>query len=77
MPIREKIHRTLRGQGGSRPPVTSQHRCTLDFMGPSFIKNINNTFCNFVRRNMNAFFPGGSMVKDPPTKQETWVQSLG
>ena len=26
---------------------------------------------------MNAFFPGGSVIKDPPAKQETWVQSLG
>ena len=26
---------------------------------------------------MNAFFPGGSVVTDPPAKQETWVQSLG
>ena len=25
---------------------------------------------------MNAFFPGGSVVKDPPTKQETWVWPL-
>ena len=22
-------------------------------------------------------FPGGSVVKNPPAKQETWVQSLG
>ena len=22
-------------------------------------------------------FPGGSVVKNPPTMQETWVQSLG
>ena len=22
-------------------------------------------------------FPGGSMVKNPPTMQETWVRSLG
>ena len=40
-------------------------------------KNVNNTFYNCVHRiNMNASFPGGSVVKDPLAKQETWVQPL-
>jgi hypothetical protein len=35
-------------------------------------KNVNNTFYNCVHRiNMNAGFPGGSVVKDPLAKQET------
>ena len=33
----------------------------------------------FLRWNLWAErgFPGGSVVKNPPTMQETWVQSLG
>ena len=35
--------------------------------------NIYNTFYSFVGVNMIAGFLGGSVVKDPPAKQETWV----
>ena len=36
-------------------------------------KNIYNTFYSCVVVNMIAGFLGGSVVKGPPTKQETWV----
>ena len=28
-------------------------------------------------KNLEKSFPGGSVVKNPPAKQQTWVRSLG
>ena len=75
MSIRENVHQTLRGQGGAGPCDI----IALVDVGLSRTlvhKNIYNTFYSCVGVHMIAGFWGGSVVKDPPAKQETWVWSL-
>ena len=73
MPIRENVHQTLRGQGGAGPCDI----IALMDVGLSRTllhkKKIYNTFYSCVGINVIASFLGGSVVKDPPAKQETWV----
>ena len=64
MPITKKTHQILRGGDGSRSTVTSEHWCTLACLDP-LQKNINMTFYNCTWANINAGFPGCSVVKDP------------
>ena len=42
-------------------------------------EEIGNVWCEGLDLEMGHIqgFPGGSVVKNPPAKQETWVQSLG
>ena len=42
-----------------------------------FVLGKTQSFDELTHRNNFICFPGGSVVKNPPAKQETWVRSLG
>ena len=48
-------------------------------MGPNYTCHLLIHFLTNIADYINEFlgFPGGSMVKNPPAKAETWVCSLG
>jgi len=54
-------------------------KCNTAVLEPDSCVQILTAASNVTLRKLSKFrgFPGGSVVKNPPAKQETWVQSLG